>query len=321
MAAFKQVDLVRIAKRNPGRCEFVPGTLKDWVYRPYGIECVFTGTLKCPEGTFQLVIPLVGSEAKSGSESTGREWAIIIPQQGLIDADKLTVTPYGWKVYQLERQGYEFGRAFIDRVGAGPVMIPLVYQTMISETNDPVWEKILETTPARCAVGGGPSWTMLIPGKYSEYVKTGLLKLEDGKEPTGEQKAKFQEVWNTLGIFTPGRRLPGNEKLDAHALVTLTDTAIEVRVPCEIPIPGKPGAARGRVVVVCNQPEVIAELNKLRDSANPDQGVAEPPNQPVKWRVARIESDMQEVESTVYGRQGTGGGPPGGGPPGGPPGS
>jgi hypothetical protein len=326
VTAFKELDLVRIARRNVGQCEFVPGTLKDWVYRPFGIECVFTGYLKCPEGKFPLVVSLMGGEAPPGTGvPTGRQWAVLIPQQGVIDVEKILGTPYGWRVAELEASGTMFGREFIARSGAGPEMLPFVYQTMINETGDSQqWELIRLTTPVRWAVGSGLATAVPFSGNYAEYLKTRLLKLEDGSEPNADQKARFLEAWNTFGVFPPGKRIPGNDKLDVHPLVTLTDSAIEVRVPCEIPLAGKSGAARGRVVVVCKQPEIISELNKLRAEANPDQATNVQPNLTplrVKWRVDRIESDMQEVEAGMQGRPGGPGmapGGPGGMMPGGP---
>jgi hypothetical protein len=319
VTAFKQADLVRFTRRNPGKCEFIPGTLKDWVYRPFGIECVFTGTLKCPEGSFPVQIPLVGAEAKAGSEETGgRQWMVIVPQHGFMDPEKISVTPYGWRINQLEKQAADLGQRFVNAAAAGPDVRPYVYQAMMGEPGDvPLWDAKSDSTPARWAVGSCLASAIPISDK-AERLKPRLFRLAGGGEPSAEQKAKFMEIWNTLGIQPPGRRIPGNEKLDMYPLTTLTDSAIEVRIPCEIPIAGKPTAARGRVVIVCNQPEVIAELNTLRDSANPDQAGSPPPEQKVKWRVERIESDLQEVENPMYGRPGAGGPGGPGGPPGGP---
>jgi hypothetical protein len=92
--------------------------------------------------------------------------------------------------------------------------------------------------------------------------------------------------------------------------VTITDTAIEVRVPCEVPLFGSATAARGRLVLVCTDPNVLTEVKKLREEANPDQGTATPPDGFAKrqfhWRVVRVESDLKEVKI----QQGPGG--PGG---------
>ena len=65
-------ELVRLAGRNKGECRFVPGALREWAYRPLGVECVFTGTLKTPEGSVPLAIPLKGFEGGPGAETAGR---------------------------------------------------------------------------------------------------------------------------------------------------------------------------------------------------------------------------------------------------------
>jgi hypothetical protein len=89
---------------------------------------------------------------------------------------------------------------------------------------------------------------------------------------------------------------------------------IELRVPCELPFPGQEtsSAARGRLVVVSTDPELIRELNQLRSEANPDNATPIPPatitRRDFKWRHVRLESDMVKVQMQTQDRPGGPGG-------------
>jgi hypothetical protein len=316
-----------LVKRNPKACSFEAGSLKDWLYRPGSIDCVLTGTVKCPEGRFPIELALKGLESLPGSEMMGRQWSISPPQGGgFIVQNKVARTPYGLIIQELDGAGAQFGRVFIERASSGPEAQAFLYQVMIrSNANLPFWQKVMLTSPQRIAVGGGLSLTIPFTKDYTDYVQNQLFRLNDGAEPSVEQRNKFLAVWKSVGIFPPGRRIQGNDKIDTNALLTVTDTAIEVRVPCEIPslgITGDLAAARGRVVVACTEPDVLAEVKRLRAEANPDDtsAVLSPDfrKREYKWRVVRIESDLYEITMTA--RQGPPGGPPGGPPPRGMPG-
>ena len=324
--AFSQLDLVRLARRNPGAIEFEPKTLRDWAYRPGLIDCVFTGVVRCPEGTFPLEIPLKGSEGLIGAEGGGvRQWFVQTnPQNGLVQIKSSTLTRYGWRVNELEMSGAEFGRSFIVGVRNGPESYPLLYQLMVHPTADRefwarvpflfhVWGRHLRVPAA--AVAHTPDY---IAHRWDQ-----LLRMPNGEKATEEARRRFDDlrpkfltIWNTLGILGPGRpnggRLPNNEVIDAHALVTVTDAAVEVRVPCEIPSLGGGGelaaSARGRVVVLCDDKGVLAELKRLREEARGgNETSAQPPDfgkHQYRWRVVAIESDMQEVRPAPQGPEG-----------------
>jgi hypothetical protein len=324
--AFGQSDIVRIAKRNPGPdvCKFEADTLKDWMYRPGSIDCVVTGLLKCPEGTFPMEIPLRGNDAKAGMEGGGRQWSIIMPPNGLVVREKSTLTPYGWRIEELEKSGSGFAKELVVRSSSGPNAAQLVYQTMIRETPDiPFLEASRLVTPTGWAMAGGPASAVAFTKnylastkEYSDYLQNHLFKLPEGRDASPEQKQRFLTIWNTIGLLPTGLRIKGNDKIDSNAFLSVTDTAIEVSVPCEIPFPGTTGemaAARGRVVVACTEPDVLAEVKRLRAEANPDQGTASPPpdfmKRAFKWRVVRIESDLHEVRMAPQ-QSGPGGTPP-----------
>ncbi len=302
LLAFRQSDLVRTATRNKGECTFTVGGLKDWNYRPQGVECMLTGLLKCAEGTFPVNIPLRGSEGVTGAEGgAGRQWSIFTPPNGFMIKDRISLTPYGWLVAALERSGNMFGGRFIDAVGTGPETVPYLYQAMIHQGNNVnKWVDIGNSLPGRLAIGGGPAAAMPYTNAYVAYFPDQFLKLPGGGTPSAEQKSLFKKLWESFGIVRSGGRLKNNP--DNTELVRFTDTGVEVTVPCELPmmVPGgAPTAARCRLVVALTDPALVAELKELKSKANPDQGTSIPPEslrvREFPWRVVRLETDLYPI--------------------------
>jgi len=294
LLVFRQSDLVRVALRNRPDATFVPGGLRDWVSRPTGVECVFAGTLKCPEGSFPVHVQLKGNEGASGSDAAaaGRQWQVIPSQNGFVQWDKATRTRYGYLLGELERQGGAFGRDFVAIAGNG--MQSFAFLGYTREGTDPkTWGP---TTLGRVAVAGGLTAVYVLPEDQRAGVVR-LFRLPGGAEPDAKQKESFMQIWNRAGVAPPGSRI--RNSMDTTDLVDVTDAAVEVRVPVELPLGGSGlYAARGRVVVACTDRAVLDELKRLRAEANPDRPADNPDefrNRPTSWRVVAIESDLYEV--------------------------
>jgi hypothetical protein len=301
---FKQTDLIRLAQRNKGQCDITPEGVKEWTYRGEGIDCAFNGTMKCPEGKFPLIIGLRGAES-TGGETLGRQWGVVYsPNTSYIQRDQISLTPYGWLMAALEESGSAFANQFLLSVRAGPTSIPYAYQAMMkSDSKAPprTWQIAAVTLPVRIAVTGGLAATAPYTSDFVAYsFPDHFYKAVGGGEPTAEQRAQFKAIWETTGLMQAGGRLKNS--LDKQPLLTVTDSSIELRVPCELPFPGQEtsAAARGRLVVVSTDPELIRELSQLRSEANPDSGTSVPPasitRRDFKWRLVRLESDMMKVQ-------------------------
>jgi hypothetical protein len=310
--AFKQSDIVRMAHRNRGECQFIPGGVKDWMFRPTGVECLFTGTLKCPEGEFPLQIPMRGVEGGVSSQSTRRQWLLVIPATGLFIPEKISRTPYGWMVEALEQTGVEFGKGFLNLLGNGPNIYAYAYHTMIGdESKFPLWIAITQSTPGRWALGGGSAaFVPFFTPDYEKYMRNDFFKLPGGGEPNQEQKNQFKKAWEMMGLLPIGARIKNNP--DKAATITITDSAIEVQIPCELPLPATLGTesatARCRLVISCTDPNLLSEVKKLRSTANPDVGTSLPPGDlrslSFKWRVARVETGMYPISNAPRERGG-----------------
>jgi hypothetical protein len=300
--AFKQVDIVRMVQRNKGECEFFTGGVKEWVERTKGVDCVFSGTLKCREGSFPLYIPLKGIEGDSTSQSTGREWMVIFPQAGFFTQDKVTRTPYGWLIEGLEQSGIANGRDFLTMVGMGPSSYPFLYHMMVEPyAKREYWDRIALSTPARSAVGGGlASMALYITPDSANYFKDDFFKLPGGGEPSPEQKNQFKESWELLGLTSPGMRLKNSP--DHNAITIVTENAVETHLPCELPIPGpEQQAARCRLIFSCKDPSILEDLKRLRAEAKADEGTFAPPEslrtRIFPWRLLRVETDMYPIRA------------------------
>ena len=168
-------------------------------------------------------------------------------------------------------------------------------------------------------------------------MKNHFFKGPNGAEPTADQKEPVLHLLERAGVRPAGEKLkgPDGNPIDKDDVLTLTENAVEVRVPIEIPILGRTEVARGRIVVVCTAPAVLEMLKRLRDAADPARGTTDLPPElraeflerfkdpanagkwQFPWRVARIESDMVGI-SLAPARPGMPGGPGGPGGPGDP---
>lgn len=307
LVSFRNTDLVRLARRNRGVGEFVftPGGVADWSYRPGAIDCVFTGTVTCPEGVFPVSVPLKGVEGVNAGETGGggRQWSVAWRPGGtFVQQEKVERTGYGWLVLLLELEGSGFGKAFIDHINFGPASYPYLHRAFIAEPADPSWLAVARS-PAVHVFFAAP-FGILHPNAYRDSLAASFFKGKDGAEPTAEQTGKFLAAWNVQGVFEAGRRLkdPAGGVADKDAQFRLADGAAEVLVPVEIPIQnaaGKQETARGKLVVACNDPALLAELKERKGAAKTEKPANSPPvalrDRSFAWRVVRIESDLVPV--------------------------
>lgn len=299
--AFEQSDIVRLTRRNKGSCLFIPTGVKEWMYRPFGVDCLYSGILKCPEGTFPIIVPLRGTESTSAAEGVGRQWTIANPPGGYIARDQRSITPYGWLLDSLEASGVEYGSRYVGLVASGPLGSQFAYHTIIGpEARFGFWQSLYQALPAHVAAVGGLAMGFQLTPDYGTFMSQKLYTGPRGAEPTVEQRQQFKRAWEGAGLFPAGARLRNSP--DNQSSLTITDSAVEVRLPCELPFPSTDGnisAARARLVVSCSDPAVLAEIKQLRSEANPDRGSTVPPDnlrrRQYLWKILRIESDMVPV--------------------------
>ncbi len=331
LLVFRNTDLLKLAQRNRGEFDFVPGGV-TWTYKPGSIDGTVTGTVKCPEGTFPVTISLKGVDAASTAEGGGggRQWTVNRPQGGgFIDQAKALRTQYGWLMVVLELRGAEFGANFVRVMMTGPGNQAYVYRAFVVGGDDQGWGAVAADPSGVSQLAFAAPLGAVGNAGYADYMANHFYKGRGGVEPSAEQKARFFSSWDTFGVRPAGDKLKDGSggPIDKEPVIALTETAVQVRVPLEIPLLGTGGkheVARGRLVVECSDPKLLAELKQLKSEANPAQGTSSPLEELARrkfpWRVVRIESDMAPVNIIPPSGPGGPGGPGGmpGGPGGGP---
>jgi hypothetical protein len=328
---FTNSDLVRLAQRNKGELSFAADSV-NWGYKSGTVDCLLTGTVKCPEGSFPVALSLKGAEGVSGAEGGKRLWGIDrSPSGGYIDQSRAARTPYGWMVHLLEASGSGYGREYVGHTRAGAGSHYYAYRAYVKQPGEPVrlgesarerpaptgWSEVARSPLLQLAFAG-PAHVAGDAG-YADYRANHFFALPGGARPDAARREQFFQVFDRLGLRPAGDRLrgPDGAPIDRESSITVTDSAVEVRVPVEVPLASNGRtmeAARGRVVVECRDPALLAELNQLKAAADPDRATHDEPdevrNRKVSWRVVRVESDMAPVSHTP---------PPGEGGPGAPP--
>ncbi len=308
LLSFGTCDLLKLAQRNKGELEFVPGPV-TWAYKPGTVECVVTGTVKCAEGVFPVLVPLKGTDGVSG-EGGGRQWTITRPGGGgFVDQARVARTPYGRMLQQLEQEGSNVGREFVRHLSFGPSSHVYAYRAFVMPGGDRATWAPMAFDPIAQLAGAAPIRAAAGDFGYAEYIDKHFFKFRNGAEPPSDKKEQFLRSWNAMGIKPAGDKLkdPGGQAIDKEDQITVTESAVEVRVPIEVPLPhtGRLEVARGRLVVVCTDPAVLAELKRLKASANPAEataGLAGPSDRARDlWRVQRVESDLAPVNLTAPG--------------------
>ncbi len=324
LLSFTTSDLMKLAQRNRGEFEYTPGGVASWRYVSGTIDCTFAGVVKCPEGHFPVLIPLKGVEgvtAGDGGGGGGRQWMIVRPQTGgFIQQDKAERTPYGWLVVQLEGDGGGFGKAYVDTAALGPGVHAYLYQGFVAEGgNLGEWFQVIRNPLYAIAFAAPLGVTSAATGRgYTQHLATNFFRLPGGAEPTPAQRDKFVASWNALGLLEAGKRLKdaGGGVPDKELILKLTDAAIEVHVPVELPLlssGGRTETARGRLVVACSDPALLAEVKARKAAAKTDKVSGTFTEEvawkaAIPWRVVRIESDLAPVNMVQPGGSAPGAG-------------
>lgn len=301
--AFHQCDIVLSTQRNPGST-FELGGLRDWTFTPAGVECVFTATLTNAEGIFPLRIPLRAAEQRgSAADAGGRQWQIVFTASGFIQPDESKITPYGWQVMPIVANGGEFGRKFIATCSRRENRPDAILDYTDA---DPQMKAFLQSHrtsihSARLAGMGGAAASVASSRREAyDAIADRFSTLPNGAAPDARQKQLFRDIWNGTGFNRIGERIRDNP--DQHDRISFTDSRLELRVPVEVPLPSVESEvrlARGRILLVCSDPAILAELKSLRESSSPDQATTTRPEglriMSVPWKVVRLESDLKSI--------------------------
>lgn len=323
MAGFRQTDLLGICFRNRGQCKFTPQGLVQWTQTPKTpqddakIDCVLACSLECPEGVYELNVPMLARTDEAGL----REWQILPFSTGLVKSARLT--DYGRRVYELKSDANQAASRFLFYVQNPAFQDRAYYFFAKKPFNVSVEDTYLKAgrlPPAgtTAVVGGTAILEKEVLGYETDLVTRWFTPTlgadapkapEDRKKKEEEMRKQFGSIWNSGRIRVSGVLVKDNPEKDSVLLVG--NDRIELHHPIELALPGgesSANTARGRLILVCDNPDVLAQVNRERQSANPadatDVTTPRPNWTPLfsAWKIVRIESDLVPMPQAPAGR-------------------
>jgi hypothetical protein len=293
VTALRQTFLVRLANRNRGAMEFAVGGLDNWEQDPSGGQKGnLAVTAKCPEGEFAFNV-LMQSKRVDGQW----KWQVGMTPSGNLASVRLT--RYGQLIRDMEQSGYAMvHEAFIPSVAAqaeNPNLFRVFGEPQRTQYPLRAWVE------GRMAIAGGGVWPHPEPADYNDRIGKFFDPVEKG-DPVreAEQRRAFVSAWRAARLYSTGRFIKST--VDPQPTLFVEPAGFELKVPIEVQPLGSEmtgTAARGAVVLRCDDPAFVARVNDLRAAAasDPLTNLSTDPPVPgsVPWRIIRIESDMKPI--------------------------
>jgi hypothetical protein len=308
----RQSDLFRTLYRNKNfqpKLEFAG--LQNWQQDSSGIRATVMGSVTTPEGEHLIKMDMIQQIA-----DTRPVWQAMVPAQAnFIQSARLT--KYGQMVRDLE---------FVGTMIVWRSMLPILSQPSVPplwkfEGQFPsVWQQvtqpskkqeqdsttlILAPATTRAAVAGAGSWVTPFTPELDAALKTKhftpILYADSGKE--AELRDQFLAIIKAGRITAPGGIL--KEPADQGAIMSITDTLIELRVPVEMQLPrteSSMSAARGWAVLAIDDAAFLKSLNDARQAAATETldaipTTVEDDKRPIPpWKLVRFESDLKVIQ-------------------------
>jgi hypothetical protein len=295
---FRQIDLVRVLHRNRDYApQFTFDGLQSWQQDQSGLRCKSTGTLRCPEGEFRLLFDMMRQPVPGDRPA----WRVVAPPGGFVGSAKLT--RYGMQLEKMEYYGRSLVTTAMLTTFAG---LPHYRPQLIADFERPgefvVALRYFSRRLAESAAVGVAASVRPEPPGYETMIKSQffapIARADAAKD--GDPRERFFAAWREGRIVPSGIIL--NDTPDTYPILTVTEKMVELRVPVEIQSPrleSSQSAARGAVVLVCDDADYIAKLNELRRAAATETPIETPPpgavSETVPWKLVRIVSDMKHV--------------------------
>jgi hypothetical protein len=315
VAPFRAHSMVRTMSRAEGKVEIEPRGVAQWQQTLDGLEVTTQFVIRTPEGDFEYLIPVLGTDHK---ELEGRQWQIRAKK---IAMRTLGTSDYGRWMKTLEMDSKEFLQEWI-----GTKLHPYRHGEMFLDTTQ--YPKALTREERRKMSQAFQTWTvlgntLLSIGDPSRGLGNGAVlgghlcaspnyadfyfqvapdlsrKLIRWDETKQAQKEPIKEAWLTT-ILSPRnievKQLPGSE-----GLPTIEISSNEIRATLDIgvmtpPTPTVPPyRCRGTITAVVTDRTWVSKLNELKST--PWKGRAQIDDSPptvahFDWRVDVIVIDL-----------------------------
>jgi hypothetical protein len=204
MERFRQHKLVRLLfQAGPDEVQLLSKGVKSWSYTKAGYEVSFTYAITTPDGEFEAVVTLLGSEAPD-NEYPGRKWQVVMHKTNLNEQDaSLHPTRTGQAFMQLAREGQVFLGAWQENMAPG-TRAESFLMTLPEEEREQV-RKDLHRVRRLGAVGG--SLTTALPTtekaveRYHRFLDGSLVEIDlrhflADKETREKVAAKIRKMFS-----------------------------------------------------------------------------------------------------------------------------
>lgn len=293
---FRQLDLIRVLQRNREfNPQFTFEGLQTWQQDQSGLRCKSAGTLRVPEGEFKLGFDMMRQIVDRPT------WRVVAPSGGFVMSAKLT--KYGQMLGEMEFVGRNLVQtAFLTTFTGLPQFRPKLPGDFARPVGTKQSLLYYARANAECAALGILGTIRPEPAGYETLIKSQffapIARADAAKD--GDPRERFYNAWLEGRIVPAGVIL--HETPDQFPLMSVTEKSVELRVPIEIQQPrmeSSQAAARGAVILVCDDPEFLAKLNDLRRAAAneepTDPGAPVAVTMSVPWKIVRITSDMKNT--------------------------
>jgi hypothetical protein len=310
-------NLLLMAHRNPGQVTIQATGLRTWNQVDDETTAETMGLFKCPEGEFPIALPV-----KSKVNNKKREWQVELPRT-LIPEEKSfrpigNRTKYGWLILNADlfatRRAEEFLETLTGYANKQPLERPgmqyapppalgqsVARRTMVDTASADLFSaRVALSTLGRLQAMGGLGVFFGDPSLPSPD----FIGRADGKPLSEQDRQTLTEFWlkpvrnrlSPAGQINPVMPIRNN-------FIEITDKELVVKVPIEAAPVAQPFVSRPKsftvawIVLVCDDPEVMAELNAARQAGGPL--TVTPPEgnrRNFPYRVRRIESDLIPID-------------------------
>ncbi len=308
--------LLLIAHRNRGAVTIETTGMKGWEQNDKDTIVETTAKLRCPEGEFPLTVPITSTVANKS-----RVWQVNLPREMIpVEQNGRPIgnrTRYGWMLLTADMLATRRMEEFLESLSGYPSKQPadrpnqqyspppalgqaVVHHAMIANaTPDLHSARVALSTVGRLQAMGGLG---ALPGDPS--LPPDFVARADGKPMSEQDRATLSEFW-----FKPTRNrlLPPGQINPVipikNNILELSETELVVKVPFEAAPLAQPFVSRPKsfciawLVLVCDDKEVLAELNAAKKAGGPLTDLPPQDGRRVyPFKVRRIESDLMPID-------------------------
>jgi hypothetical protein len=328
VAPFKLEPLPRMYQRADGVAEVEDVGVDHTDAKAEGLAVFTRFLVRTPEGAFDVGVPVIGVE---NPETGAREWFV---ERNQIRVKPLYISTYGGLLSSLQEEVDNFFTAWLHQKRFPGARAAFYYDTLPLSNEErrlrgsefgfkSLWAMSLPDMTSIPMGGLGPVMMVLNIARFDDA----LSEFEPGIATLNERLIHWDESHKKLTADEKKSMLPKMLRMNvlqgsmqASSGVGKERTTMEVSpkrvrasIPLEVSLP-EPINYRctGRVYADCTDPEIVAELNKLKTKVadgSPDESLGLLKSLLHEWYISEIVIDPVQDMGDLRPPSGAGGGP------------